>query len=132
MSCFHVNVIQTPVNIMFSCSKDTVYGYLYTCTPNPAQVLGGLVDGVLPLDEDSASVVRDTLAILTCKEIKLTSLRRNVGEELADEGDHVGAAMATAQTKIISQIVKRNVIENLVPIVISAKHLVSWDWKLSK
>ena len=29
---------------------------------------------------------------------------RNVGEELADEGDQVGAAVATAQTKIISQV----------------------------
>ncbi len=76
------------------------------------------------MDEDSASVVRDTLAVLTSREIKLSSLRRNVGEELADEGDHVGAAVATAQTKIISQIVKRNVIENVVPIVVSAKHLL--------
>ena len=31
-------------------------------------------------------------------------LYRNVGEELADEGDQVGAAVATAQTKIISQV----------------------------
>ena len=32
------------------------------------------------------------------------SLCRNVGEELANEGDQVGAAVATAQTKIISQV----------------------------
>ena len=35
----------------------------------------------------------------------------------------MGAAVATAQTKIISQIVKRNVVENIVPVVVSAKHL---------
>lgn len=29
---------------------------------------------------------------------------RNMGEELADEGDHVGALAAIAQTKIISQV----------------------------
>ena len=29
---------------------------------------------------------------------------RNVGEELAEEGDQMGAAVATAQTKIISQV----------------------------
>jgi hypothetical protein len=34
----------------------------------------------------------------------LSFLSRNVGEELADEGDQVGAAVATAQTKIISQV----------------------------
>ena len=136
------------------------------------EVLGGVVDGAIPLDDDSASVVRDTLSILTSKEIKLSSLRRsaalslsflppfsfsfrssispssfssfssssssssssffsspfsfspsshplslhslpflsslsssrNVSEELAEEGDQVGAAVATAQTKIISQV----------------------------
>ena len=29
---------------------------------------------------------------------------RNVGEELAEEGDHVGAMAAIAQTKIITQV----------------------------
>ena len=29
---------------------------------------------------------------------------RNMGEELADEGDHVGAIAAIAQTKLISQV----------------------------
>ena len=31
---------------------------------------------------------------------------RNVGEELAEEGDHVGAMAAIAQTKIITQVRK--------------------------
>ena len=39
-------------------------------------VLGGVVDGVIPLDDDSVGVVKDALAILACKEIKLSSLRR--------------------------------------------------------
>ena len=33
---------------------------------------------------------------------------RNMGEELADEGDHVGAIAAIAQTKIITQVRERN------------------------
>ena len=40
------------------------------------EVLGGLVDGAISLDDDGVGVVRDTLAILACKEIKLASLRR--------------------------------------------------------
>ena len=59
---------------------------------------------------------------LSFQEIKLSSLRRPTQE---DEGDVLGVAMATAQTKIISQIVKKNVMENIVPIVIATKHLVS-------
>lgn len=34
------------------------------------------MDGVIPLDDDSVGVVKDALAILACKEIKLSSLRR--------------------------------------------------------
>ena len=42
------------------------------------EILGGIVDEVIPLDDDSVGVVRDTLAVLKSKEIKLSSLRRNV------------------------------------------------------
>ena len=38
--------------------------------------MGGVVDRVIPLDDDSVGVVKDALAILACKEIKLSSLRR--------------------------------------------------------
>ena len=41
-----------------------------------SQVLGGVVDKVILLDELSVPVIQDTLAILTSKEIKLSSLRR--------------------------------------------------------
>ncbi|KAL5479917.1 hypothetical protein EMCRGX_G023519 [Ephydatia muelleri] len=88
------------------------------------EVIGGIVDRAITVEgEDATWLVKDTLAILASKEIKLTSLRRNLVEELADDGDMVGAAVASAQTKIISQMVKRNVIENIVPTVVSAKHL---------
>jgi len=31
------------------------------------QVLGGVVDNILPINEDTADIVKDTLAILSCK-----------------------------------------------------------------
>lgn len=40
------------------------------------EVIGGLVDGAISLDDDGVGVVKDTLAILASKEIKLTTLRR--------------------------------------------------------
>jgi condensin-2 complex subunit D3 len=87
------------------------------------EVLGSLVDGTLSLNDDTSPIVKDTLQVLTSKEIKLKSLSKNVAEDLADEGDVVGAAMEAARTKLISQIVKRNVIENIVPTVVGTKHL---------
>ena len=40
-------------------------------------MLSGLVDGAIALDGGGVGVVTDTLRILTCKEIKLSSLRRS-------------------------------------------------------
>ena len=62
---------------------------------------------------------------LLSQDIKLTTLRRSAQEEAAQEGDAFGVVMATAQTKIITQIVKKNALDNIVPIVIATKHLVS-------
>ena len=50
---------------------------MYTCVCiSLLQVLGGVVDKVIPLNDSSIPVIQDTLAILTSKEIKLSSLRR--------------------------------------------------------
>ena len=48
---------------------------------------------------------------LSFLEIKLSSLHRPAQENAADERDVLRVAIATAQTKIISQIVNKNVIE---------------------
>ena len=53
--------VLTPTNILVQCAS---------------QVLGGVVDKAIPLDDSTIPVIQDTLAILTSKEIKLTSLRR--------------------------------------------------------
>ena len=69
------------------------------------QVIGGILDRAITMEgDDSMWLVKDTLAILACKEIKLSSMRKNLVKELADDGDMVGAAVASAQTKIISQV----------------------------
>ena len=59
------------------------------------------------------------------KNIKLSSTQVHAAEELADEGDEAGAAMANARTKFLTQVVKRNMIENTVPIIIELKSMVS-------
>ena len=54
------------------------YNVLFSNTDHLWQVLGGVVDKVIQLDESSVPVIQDTLAILTSKEIKLSSLRRYI------------------------------------------------------
>ena len=73
-----------------------------------AQVLGGVVDEVIPLDGDSSHVIADTLAVLCSSEIKLTQLRgKNAGDEdqdIMEEENPARAALAKAKSKIVSQV----------------------------
>ena len=72
-------------------------------------------------------MLQDTLAILASDEIKLASLKskqEGEHEEPIDDphAEMAGQLMAAAKKKIISQVVKKNVIENIIPIVIALKH----------
>eukprot|EP01135_Chromosphaera_perkinsii_P002539 Nk52_evm55s224 gene=Nk52_evmTU55s224 len=84
------------------------------------EVLGFVVDGNMKLDNEAMSVLSDTLAILCSPDIKLSSLKSKDDE--ADDMDSKSAAMTKAKTKLISQIVKKNTIENIMPITIALKH----------
>ena len=66
-----------------------------------------------------------TVAFLYLQEIKLSTMKSKPQEEIAENEQEMAAAVINAAKKtLISQVVKRNVIENIVPIVISLKHLV--------
>ncbi|XP_055997299.1 condensin-2 complex subunit D3-like isoform X2 [Ostrea edulis] len=89
------------------------------------EILGGVVDNVIPLDNTSSSLLKDALAILSCKEIKLSSLKTKPQEDAGgDEQEMAAIVIATAKKTLISQVVKKNVIENIVPIVVSLKHML--------
>ncbi|KAK7500453.1 hypothetical protein BaRGS_00008360, partial [Batillaria attramentaria] len=88
------------------------------------EVLGAFVDGILPFDEDSHNLLQDTLAILSSKEIKLASLRSKPMEEPTDEMELANAAMATVKKTLITQVVKRHVMENVIPVVLSLKRMM--------
>ncbi|EFA77299.1 non-SMC condensin II complex [Heterostelium album PN500] len=88
------------------------------------EVLAEVADEKIPLSA-CANVVYDVLSILACKEIKLQTLSRG-GAGAADVDEDVSAAEAAvsaAQTKLLTNIVKKNVIEFIVPVVIQLKHL---------
>jgi condensin-2 complex subunit D3 len=92
-------------------------------------ILNGCVEGSVKLNGTSAyELLQDTLACLASDEIKLASLKsKQDGDEVdpmaeATAGDVAGAVLAAAKKTIISQVVKKNVIENIIPIVIALKH----------
>ncbi|XP_027044721.1 condensin-2 complex subunit D3-like [Pocillopora damicornis] len=88
------------------------------------EVLGGFTDGDITLDSDSASVLKDALLILSSKNIKLSSMKAKAAEDLADEGDVAGAAIVEARNKFLTQVLKKNMIENIIPIIIELKHML--------
>lgn len=91
-------------------------------------VLDPVIDGVLPLAE-TKGVVADVLWILGCKEIRLSAARGKAGEddgELgANDNNSAGvsatAAVSIAKGKFISKIARKNLVENIVPIMIALK-----------
>ncbi|NWR73103.1 CNDD3 protein, partial [Centropus unirufus] len=90
-------------------------------------ILACFVDQVLPLDMEANELLSDTFAVLSCKEIKLSSMRSKSSEDFQPEEDEMAmanAVMEAAQKKLISQVQKKNFIENVIPIITSLKALM--------
>eukprot|EP00002_Diphylleia_rotans_P028185 TRINITY_DN5686_c0_g1_i2.p1 TRINITY_DN5686_c0_g1~~TRINITY_DN5686_c0_g1_i2.p1 ORF type:complete len:343 (+),score=75.52 TRINITY_DN5686_c0_g1_i2:249-1277(+) len=83
-------------------------------------ILGALSDGTLVLDA-AGPVLQDALEILSLKEMKLGCFKKQV-----DDNDEEPAAVAitAARNHILSQISKKNLMENIIPIVIELKHFL--------
>ena len=115
----------------YLCIKKTFYSpYRFQTTHKLCQdILNGCVEGSVDLKAPNAhELLQDTLACLASEEIKLASLKSKAeGMEEVDPnaeataGDVAGAVLAAAKKTIISQVVKKNVIENIIPIVIALK-----------
>ncbi|XP_039577670.1 condensin-2 complex subunit D3 isoform X3 [Passer montanus] len=90
-------------------------------------ILACFVDEVLPLDLEGSELLSDTFAVLSCKEIKLSSMRSKPEEDVQADEDEMAmanAVMQVAQKKLISQVQKKNFIENIIPIITSLKSLM--------
>ncbi|XP_015739388.1 condensin-2 complex subunit D3 isoform X2 [Coturnix japonica] len=90
-------------------------------------VLACFVDGVLPLDMEASELLSDTFAILSCKEIKLSTMRSKPEDDIQPDEDEMAmanAVMQAAQKKLISQVQKKNFIENIIPIIAELKSLM--------
>ncbi|XP_041098371.1 condensin-2 complex subunit D3 [Polyodon spathula] len=90
-------------------------------------VLASFVDGLVPLDKEASDLLSDTFEVLRSREIKLSTMRSKPGEEVQPEDDEIAmatAVMQVAQKKLISQVQKKNFIENVIPIITSLKSML--------
>ncbi|NXP11351.1 CNDD3 protein, partial [Thinocorus orbignyianus] len=90
-------------------------------------ILACFVDHILPLDLEASELLSDTFAVLSCKEIKLSTMRSKPEEDILPDEDELAmanAVMQVAQKKLISQVQKKNFIENIIPIITSLKSLM--------
>ncbi|KAM5131954.1 condensin-2 complex subunit D3 [Mantella aurantiaca] len=89
-------------------------------------VLAYFVDGLCPIDKGANDLLSDIFEIMRCKEIKLSAMRSKPGEDVGgdDENAMANAVIQDAQKKLISQVQKKNFIENIIPIISSLKGLL--------
>ncbi|CAI9738936.1 condensin-2 complex subunit D3-like [Octopus vulgaris] len=85
------------------------------------EILAGVVDGIIELDEDGTTVLQDSLTILGSKEIKISLIVNKQNEGNMDEEEMAAAVIAKMNKNLISKVMKKNLIENIVPIVTSLK-----------
>lgn len=65
------------------------------------------MDEILPLDLEGSELLSDTFAVLSCKEIKLSSMRSKPEEDIEPDEDEMAkanAVMQVAQKKLISEV----------------------------
>jgi condensin-2 complex subunit D3 len=91
-------------------------------------ILGAVVDGDLLLgngDGPVAHVVKDCLLVLSSGAVKLKSVRatRNAAAHDVDVDTKQGR-MELAKGKLLSKLVKKNALENIVPLLIELKRLL--------
>lgn len=86
------------------------------------QILGGVAEGALPL-AGCEGVLLDALKVLACKEIRGGAHPRGgLDDDGLDEGGGGPAAAASAaKGRLVSQLMKKNLMENVVPILIELK-----------
>lgn len=89
------------------------------------EVLLSFVDEVLPLNDESGFILHDALNCLASKEIKLSMLRSKPADEVVENEEEAAAALVNVAKKtIVSQVMKKTVMESTIPVMISLKHML--------
>lgn len=88
---------------------------LATAARLATEVLATVADGNISLEE-AGPVVADALEVLSWKEL------RSMLRSTSDDDDAGAEAIAQAQGKLVAQVVKKNLVENIIPVLIQLKH----------
>ncbi|KAK4742661.1 hypothetical protein SAY87_000662 [Trapa incisa] len=93
-----------------------------------AEILAATSDGMLDMeDQTGQSVLQDAFRILACKEIRIPTSRGATSdspEMEEDAGDSSGVASSAAKGRVLSQAVRKGLIQNMIPIFIELKRLL--------
>jgi hypothetical protein len=92
------------------------------------EVLGGAVDGALPLAEPAcAEVLGDALRVLASKEIKVIVRRGTCGDDDNDDAEEMKDAKAmagAAKGRLVGQMMKKHLAEGVLPVIIELKRVM--------
>ncbi|KAI3469376.1 hypothetical protein Pfo_026039 [Paulownia fortunei] len=93
-----------------------------------AEILAAASDGMLSLEDSTGqSVLQDAFLILSSKEIRIQSNHGSSSEaaDIEEEGgDSGGASTAASKGRVITQAVRKGLIQNAIPIFIELKRLL--------
>mmetsp|Transcript_34181 Transcript_34181/g.66164 ORF Transcript_34181/g.66164 Transcript_34181/m.66164 type:complete len:1576 (+) Transcript_34181:42-4769(+) len=83
------------------------------------------IDLPITTDEPAGQALSDGLALLCCKEMRICFTTQKAGQDEDGEADGTGdKASAEAARGVLSSILKRNMCENIVPVLIQLKNLM--------
>ncbi|CAM6126204.1 unnamed protein product [Calypogeia fissa] len=91
-----------------------------------AEILAAAADGLLDLnDGPSQCVLKDALRILASKELRIAGTRASAGNaDLEEDDGGAAAAIAAVKGRVVTQLMKKNLVQNAVPIFIELKRLL--------
>ncbi|CAI5982250.1 unnamed protein product [Closterium sp. NIES-65] len=152
LSCPSVQAVVGDALFESGCSIPILTPPYPACKPFPyQQVLAPLLDGALPLSCPSVqTVVGDALDVLSCKEMRPGSGKAAGAEEDGEEeaggsaggvtggggssgggragggaaGGGAGALANALKGRVVTQLMKKNLVENTIPVLIELKRLL--------
>ncbi|GLI65850.1 hypothetical protein VaNZ11_009480, partial [Volvox africanus] len=89
-----------------------------------AEVLGGVVDGALPLEE-AGEVLGDALRLLACKEMRINANRFGAAAE--DDAEQLTGTQedaAKARGKLVGAMMRKHLTESVVPLMVELRYML--------